>query len=89
MAPHINNTAAKANRTLNFFKHNLSCCTSDIKATAYLTIVQMEYAADIWDPFHQNNIQKLVQCRAARWVFNHYSSVTAMIEHLSWPSLET
>ena len=95
LVPHINNIAAKANRTLNFLKCNLSCCSSDIKATAYLTIVRpvMEYAADIWDPFHQNNIQKLekVQRRAARWVlndFSRYSSVTRMIEHLTWPSLE-
>jgi len=51
----------------------------------------MEYAADIWDPFHQNNIQQLekVQHKAVRWDFNRYSSITAMIEHLSWPSLET
>jgi len=96
MAPHTNNIAAKANRTLNFLKHNLSCCTSDIKATAYITIVRsiMEYNADIWNPFRQTNIQQLekVRCRAARWVmndFNCYSSVTAMVEHLSWPSLET
>ena len=74
---------------------NLSSCSSAIKATAYLTIVRpiMEYAAVIWDPFHLNNIQQLekVQSRAARWVlndFSRYSSVSAMIDHLSWPSLE-
>ena len=45
----------------------------------------MEYAAVIWDPFHLNNIQlEKVQCRAAI----RYSSVSAMIDHLSWPSLE-
>ena len=76
-------------------KHNISSCSSAIKATAYLTIVRliMEYCAVIWDPFHLNNIQKLekVQRRAARWVLNDfswYSSVTAIIERLSWPSLE-
>ena len=72
-----------------------SCCSSNIKATAYLTIVRpsMEYAAVIWDPYHHNNIQQLekVQRRAARWVlndFNRFSSVTAMLQHLSWPSLQ-
>ena len=94
-SPHISNIAAKANRTLNFLKRNLSCCSSNIKATAYLTIVRpsMEYAAVIWDPYHHNNIQQLekVQRRAARWVlndFNRFSSVTAMLQHLSWPSLQ-
>ena len=94
-SPHISNIAAKANRTLNFLKCNLSCCSSNIKATAYLTIVRpsMEYAAVIWDPYHHNNIQQLekVQRRAARWVlndFNRFSSVTAILQHLSWPSLQ-
>ena len=66
-----------------------------LEATAYLTIVRpsMEYAAVIWDPYHHNNIQQLekVQRRAARWVlndFNRFSSVTAMLQHLSWPSLQ-
>ena len=39
---------------------------------------------------HLQQLEK-VQRRAARWVlhdFSRYSSVTAMIEHLSWPSLE-
>ena len=86
---------SKTNRTVNFLKHNLSSCSSAIKATAYLTTIRpiMEYAAVIWDPFHLNTIQQLekVQCRAARWVlydFSQYSSVTAMIEHMSWSNLE-
>ena len=36
----------------------------------------MEYAADIWDPFHQNNIQqleKVQQHRAARWIQNDFN----------------
>ena len=77
---------------MNFLKCNLSCCSSNIKTTAYLTIVRpsMEYAAVIWDPYHHNNIQQLekVQRRAARWVLNRFSSVTAMLRHLSWPSLQ-
>ena len=31
---------------------------------------------------------KKVQHRAARWVLHNFSRYTAMIEHLSWPSLE-
>ena len=53
----------------------------------------MEYAATVWDPYYQNDIQHLekVQRRAARWVlndFSRYSSVTDMLQQLSWPTLQ-
>ena len=53
----------------------------------------MEYAAVVWDPYYQSDIQQLenVQHRAARWVLNdfiRYSSVTHMLHQLSWPSLQ-
>ena len=42
-----------------------------------LTVVRpiMEYAADIWDPIHQSNIQQLekVQCIEARRVLNDFN----------------
>ena len=49
---HISNIAKKASNTLNFLKRNLSDCSSNVKASAYLTMVrpQMEYASVIWDP---------------------------------------
>ena len=69
---HIKNTAAKATKTLNFLKRNLSSCSSEVKASAYLTMIRpvMEYAAVVWDPYYQSDVQQLenVQCRAARWV---------------------
>jgi len=54
---------------------------------------QMEYAAAVWDPHHVGNIQKLekVQRRAARWApndYGQYSSVTSMLEHLGWDTLQ-
>ncbi len=54
---------------------------------------QLEYAAAIWDPFTAVKQQKveMVQRRAARYVCNNYSrqeSVTKMLEHLKWRSLE-
>ena len=54
----------------------------------------MEYAAAIWDPYHHSDILQLekVQHRAARWVlngFDRYSSVTAMLQQLSWPTLKS
>ena len=58
---HINNTAAKANRTLNFLKHNLSKCSSSVKKSVYLAIVcpSLEYASVVWDPYHNNKIEQL------------------------------
>jgi len=54
---------------------------------------QLEYASDIWDPHHAGDITDLekVQQRAARWVINdhsRYSSVTLMLDQLSWPTLQ-
>ena len=51
---HINNTAAKANRTLNFLKRNLSKCSLSVKKSAYLAIVRpsLKYASVVWDPYH-------------------------------------
>ena len=53
----------------------------------------MEYAAVVWDPYYQTDIQQLekVQRRAARWVlndFSRYSSITNMLQQLSWLSLQ-
>ena len=55
---------------------------------------QMEYTSAVWDPHHNSLIQQLEKIRryAARWIFNDYSrfsSASAMLNELSWPSLET
>jgi len=91
----IRNTATKAIKTLNFLKHNLSSCSHEVKASSYMTVVhpKMKYAAAVSDSYYQSDIQHLekVQCRAARWVFNgfrKYSSVTDMLQQLSWPTLQ-
>ena len=54
----------------------------------------LEYSSTIWSPYTKDYIHKIemVQRRAARYVTNRYrntSSVTSMIEHLEWESLET
>ena len=51
-----------------------------------------EYAATVWEPYTQNNINAIeaVQRRAARFVFNNYStyaSVSNMIANLGWNNL--
>ena len=95
-SPHISNIVIKASRTLHFLKRNLNKCSSQVKESAYLTMVrpQLEYASDVWDPHQVGDIMKLekVQRRAARWVLNNYSrfgSVTLMLDQLSWPTLQT
>ena len=65
------------------------------KELCYITLVRplVEYSSIIWDPFTEANIWKLemVQRRAARMVFSDYrrtSSVTPMLHHLQWPTLQ-
>ena len=73
---HISDIFTKASRTLNFIKHNLSKCSSQVKESTYLTMVRphLEYASDVWDPHYVGDIMELekVQRRAARWVLNDY-----------------
>ena len=92
---HITNIVKKSSNTLNFIKRNLSDCSSNVKASAYLTMVrpQIEYASAVWDPYYNNDKNRLesIQLRAARWVFSDYrrtSSVSSMLQQLSWPSLQ-
>ena len=94
-SPHISNIVTKASRTLNFLKRNLNKCSSQVKESAYLTMVrpQLEYASNVWDPHQVGNIMELekVQQRVARWVLNDYgrlSSVISMLDQLSWPTLQ-
>ena len=51
-SPHINNLAVKASKVLNFIKRNLSNCSSETKASVYLSLVRpiMEHASCVWDP---------------------------------------
>ena len=92
---HINNTVNKANNVLAFLRRNLRIKSSDLKATAYKTLVRpiVEYASSVWDPATKNLTQKveMVQRRAARYTLNRYhntSSVTNMLEELAWTTLE-
>ena len=88
---HIDIVCNKASKALNFIRRNLSKCSTEVKSTAYLTLVRpiMEYAACVWDPYQKyltNNIEK-IQRRAARWVLSDYrqqSSVADMLHQLQW-----
>ena len=92
---HINRITAKANSVLGFVRRNLHPLPRELKITAYQTLVRphLEYCATVWDPHSQLHIKQLenVQRRGARFVFNDYrwtSSVTKMLNEVSWPTLE-
>ena len=92
---HIGEVTKKANSTIAFLRRNLHQCPPETKALCYQTLVRpsLEYGCSIWDPYTQENINKLelVQRRAARMVYRDYrttSSVTNMLNQLHWPPLQ-
>ena len=94
-SPHINATANRASISLGFLKQNLKHCPSLLKGTAYIAIVRsvLEYACPIWDPHFCKDVDRLerVQRRAATFVNSDYrstSSITSMLQSLSWTILE-
>ena len=94
---HIQQTTAKATRSVGFLRRNLRGCPSDVKAQAYTTLVRpvLEYASSVWDPYtiQQINALERVQRQAARFVTGDYFSrdpecVTNMLHQLAWDTLE-
>jgi hypothetical protein len=68
---HVQLTATKATRTLNFVRHNIYSCTPECRSLAYISLVRplMEYACPAWDPYRIRYISLLesVQRMAARF----------------------
>ena len=92
---HIQQTTAKANRSLSFIRRNLRINSKTIKERAYQTLVRpkLEYCCTVWDPYTTENIYMLeqVQRRAARYVCHRHhntSSVSDMMETLNWHTLQ-
>ena len=94
---HVEDVAARGNRTMGFLRRNFRECTPKVKTATYTTLVRptLEYALAVWDPYKQKDAQLLenVQRRAARYVNNNYmdrspGSVTSMLENQKWTSLE-
>ena len=94
---HVEDVAARGNRTMRFLRRNFRECTPKVKTATYTTLVRptLEYASAVWDSYKQKDVQLLenVQRRAARYVNNNYTdispgSVTTMLENLKWTSLE-
>ena len=92
---HVDAIVKKANSTRAFFARNIPQCCRKVKQMAYTTYIRptVEYASPVWDPHTKRNTNKIemVQCRCARYVsgnFDRTSSVTSMLNCLSWSTLE-
>ena len=85
---HVDNVAAKGNRTLGFNRRNLKECTRTVKETSYTAIVRptIEYAATVWDPTSQSKIKALenIQRRAARFVTNRNTWLCDQHDNITW-----
>ena len=93
---HIDRISKKANSMLGFLRCNLRSCKEDTKANAYFTMVRsnLEYCSSVWNPHQKDQVHKveMVKRRAARFATNRYrntSSVSSMLDHLQWESLES
>ena len=93
---HMDQTIKKGNSMIGFLRRNLKVSNESTKTAAYLSLVRpiLEYCCTVWSPYTQDFINKLemVQRRAVRYFTNRYhntSSVTSMLEHLEWESLES
>ena len=93
--PHIDRIVKKSNSMLGFLRRNLRISSQETKSMAYMAMVRsnLEYCATVWNPWKKEHIKKLemVQRRAARFVTNRFhntSSVSDMLEHLEWDTLE-
>ena len=94
---HINNICRKASSTLGFVRRNLQYSPAQTRRAAYISLVRstLEYAATIWDPYTQTEIDKLekVQRRAARFINKDYKSretgcITKMLKSQDLPPLQ-
>ena len=85
---HVEDVAARGNRTMGFMRRNFRECKPKVKTATYTTLVRptLEYASAVWDPYKQKDAQLLenVQRRAARYMNNYTDrspgSVTSMLD---------
>ena len=85
----INNVTSKPTKTLDFLRRNLTLAPKETKIAAYKALVrpQLEYAAPIWKPHCQTEINRIktVQRTAARWAVRRWrnqSHVGEMLDEL-------
>ena len=91
---HTDRITNSANKTLGFMR-NVRTKMSGVREAAFNTLArpQLEYAAAIWDPHTRVKTEQIekVQRRAALWTtcyFDRMSSISALLETLSWRTLE-
>ena len=92
---HVEAIVKKAKSTCAFLAINIPQCSRKVMQMAYTTYIRptVEYASPVWDPHTKRNTNKvkMVQRRCARYVtgnFDRTSSVTSLLNCLSWPTLE-
>ena len=91
----IDLVVGKANRSLGLLRRNFSTCSRQIREKLYFALVRphVEYACEVWSP-HTAELKhriEMVQKNGARFVMGDYrqrSSVTELLLHLKWDSLE-
>ena len=81
---------------LGFLRRNLRQASEETKTSAYFSMVRsyLDYCCTIWSPYQQDpkHQVEMVQRRAPRFVTKRYrntSSVTDMLKHLEWETMET
>ena len=87
----INRIAHKANTAKAFLQRNIKYCPPQVKENCYKIMVRpvMEYPCTVWSPYTKKNMK---QYKKDHQVVNNdyssFSSVTAMMQDLEWPTLE-
>ena len=91
---HVKQITNKANSVHGFLRHNLYSCPMSTKINCYKALVKpvLDYAATVWSPYTQKNIDMVEQVQrcAARFIFNNYfrlASVNEMLTDLNWATL--
>jgi hypothetical protein len=94
---HIAGLCKKAGSTLGFLRRNLRNCPTECRRLAYIALVRstLEYGAAVWDPYLQQDINRLerIQRLAARFITGDYKSrdpgcIGRMLDLLKLPPLE-
>ena len=80
---HIDQTVKKANSMVGFLRRNLRVSSEANKTSAYYSMVRplLEYCSTVWSPYTKEYIQKIEMVQR--------SSVTSMLDHLEWETLES
>ena len=85
----MDKTAAKASSTIGFLRRNLINCTMEVKDT--LVLPTFEYAASVWDPYLNTDINKLEQVkrRGTHYVQNNRTTTGTEYQAMSLDSQGT